>query len=114
MTAHSSAHARVLALVEHLRTLDPATLAAALVVLGRRDDEADPHGIAVELAAVALTRDPVLDNYAGGRWHRQNAIRGVRDLDQLRYPPAGDRDLWVKPKPGDHRGQAAAESERAA
>lgn len=112
--ARSSAHARVAALVEHLRTLDPATLVAALVVLGRLDDETDPHGIAVELAAVHLVRDPGVDNYPGGRWHRQAVIRGVRELERLRYPPTGDRDRWVQPKPEDYRGQAAAEPEAAA
>lgn len=45
--------------------------------------------------------DEVLDTWAGedfpgGRWHRRaDLLPAVTELRRRRYPPTGDRELWV-------------------
>lgn len=37
------------------------------------------------------------DDYPGGRYHRQHSLMPViTELQRRRYPPTGDRLLWVK------------------
>lgn len=36
------------------------------------------------------------DDYAGGRYHRNNPLQEYTQLQRHRWPPTGNRDLWVK------------------
>ena len=36
------------------------------------------------------------DDYSGGKYHRQHALDEYSEIQRHRYPPTGDRDLWVK------------------
>lgn len=35
-------------------------------------------------------------DYAGGKHHRGHMLPAIVELDRLRWPPTGDRDLWVR------------------
>jgi hypothetical protein len=55
--------------------------------------------VAVEVAyrrADQEWRARAVEDYFGGRWHRQHALPAVREIDRRRYPPTGDRELWIR------------------
>lgn len=65
----------------------------------------------VEFSAARAER-PWLDDYLGGRYHRQHVLPEYTEAQKRRYPPHGDRDEWVKPREGDFHG--AQQNRRAA
>lgn len=52
-----------------------------------------------------------LDDYAGGRFHRANTLTEYTKLQRHRWPPSGDRELWIRYGPA---GPPAVEGVRAA
>ncbi|GAA5132448.1 hypothetical protein [Pseudonocardia adelaidensis] len=93
--------------------LDPDTVpAVALGVLLSTLPRDHPLVAAARLGiTIGDSRDgvPLVADYPfpDGRYHRPNALPEYCELAKRRYPPTGDRDQWIKPKPGDHRGQRA-------
>jgi hypothetical protein len=81
-----------------LTRADPAVLAVALVQLAEERPRDDVLLVALALAADAaeLRRPSLRDDYAGGRYHRQNPLPEHSDLQRRRYPPTGNRELWIK------------------
>lgn len=37
-----------------------------------------------------------LDDYVGGQFHRANELAEYTELQRHRWPPTGDRDLWIR------------------
>lgn len=88
--------------IQRLRTilaaLPPAVLGVALVQLGDHRPVTDPTVIAVLLAAeqiLARTPSPA-DDRPGGRYHRAPDLDAYGALARHRYPPTGNRDLWIR------------------
>lgn len=82
----------------------PAINSDAFLAAGR---DAQVAGFLV-LAAAYLRgvdmADEVFDaNY--GRYHRANLVPAISELDRRRYPPSGDRDLWVRYGPDGSAGE---------
>lgn len=78
----------------NVEDLDPVELAATLGQL----DVGHPLLVAARLAveiAEQRSASSVWDYVCGGRWHRHHPI-GVSELQRRRYPPHGDRELWVR------------------
>lgn len=52
-------------------------------------------------------------DYAGGRYHRNHPLPEFTELQRRRFPPTGDRDLWVRygpagpPQPANSREAAS-------
>ena len=47
------------------------------------------------------------EDHIGGRYHRPHLFVGATELQRRRYPPTGDRDLWVKYGPAGPPGWEA-------
>jgi hypothetical protein len=62
------------------------------------------HGIEIAIGRagakldddIAFVLERLTDDYAGGPYHRQNPMPEYSRLQMARYPPTGDRDLWVR------------------
>lgn len=52
-----------------------------------------------------------LDDYADGRFHRAHELAEYSELQRRRWPPTGDRELWIRYGPA---GPPAVEGVRAA
>jgi hypothetical protein len=91
----TAARARRVAAVLAEGTPPELGLALAQLAEGRPPDDA--HVVTILLAAELISaRWPdVLDDYAGGRYHRPNVL-ALSELARRRYPPTGDRDTWVR------------------
>lgn len=76
----------------------PDVVAVALVQLAEGAAVDDAHRLAVLLAAEQIiARTPSLaDDWPGGRYHRPGPLLAYGDLARRRYPPTGDRDLWIR------------------
>jgi hypothetical protein len=57
---------------------------------------------------------PLGADYAGGRFHRNHELAEYGDVQRLRWPPTGDRDLWVRYGPAGPPACASVKSEAAA
>lgn len=107
----SAGHVAAVSVVVHtlaalLGRLDPARLAAVVSLLPVE-----------QLIAVRVGADVALDradhrlaellgaDFPGGRWHRRHPLPEHTELQLARWPPTGDRDLWIRygpagPPPG--------------
>ena len=100
----------VVALADTLAGTDPIVVGVTLVQVaeGRRHDDA----LTVSILAAAehsAARWPSLDDdRIGGRFHRNGVLLGYSDLQKHRWPPTGDRDLWVKYGPAGPPAAGAA------
>jgi hypothetical protein len=84
-------------LAEELAALRPELLAAALSLLPVELMVAVRCGAEVALArADHELAELIAQDFAGGKWHRQHPLPRVCEIDRLRWPPTGDRDLWVR------------------
>lgn len=77
-----------------LNHLDPVQLAVELSQLPPELIIAARVGLEVAAARAGITylHDDVLD----GRWHRNNVLNMPTELMKRRWPPTGNRDLWVR------------------
>jgi hypothetical protein len=75
-----------------LASFGPMRLAAALSLL--QPELLVPARLGLEVAH--LRAGSVLDeDYCGGRYHRHNTLLELSDLQKRRYPPTGNRELWI-------------------
>lgn len=96
-TSPASSARQIRAALATLSSYPPAVLGAALVQLGDHRPHGDPSVLAVLLAAeqlVARLPHPN-DDVIGGRYHRSADLDARGVLARHRYPPTGDRDLWI-------------------
>jgi hypothetical protein len=97
-----------------MNRLDPATIGPAeLGLMLAQLMEVNPAHELVVAARLALeigasrAQAPLnLDDYIGGRFHRQNELAEHTAVQKARYGPTGDRDQWVAPREGDYQGTA--------
>jgi hypothetical protein len=75
---------------------DASTVRAALVAAAQ-GPISDPLATAIRHAAADITGRLSSDrhDYPGGRYHRTHPLGGPSELDLRRWPPTGDRDLWI-------------------
>lgn len=52
--------------------------------------------LGVELGALRAGTPLCLDDYAAGNYHRPNHLAEYSELQKRRWPPTGDRDLWIR------------------
>lgn len=76
--------------------IDPVALALLLSVLPVDHRLVTWAVLGLEIAAGRDGVPRLDDDYIGGRWYRANVLAEYSELQLLRYPPTGDRDLWVK------------------
>ena len=89
-------------LADDLVQLDPVRLAAAVSLLPADVLLAVAVGVNVGMglhrmsaeAAEQVTVRALVDDWPGGRFHRQHPLY-VPELQLRRWPPNGDRDEWV-------------------
>ena len=87
-----------------MKLLDPNAISGAdLALCIARAMEIDPDHelvvaarLALEIGYARASRPWNLEDFAGGRYHRSHEIAEHTELQKLRYPPTGSRDLWVK------------------
>lgn len=74
-------------------SLDPVALAVALSLL----DPVHPVAIAARAGLdVAAMRSGWPQDYIGGRYHRPTRLPERTALQVARWPPTGDRELWIR------------------
>lgn len=91
--AESAAVARV---CDALVSSPPAVLGLAVAQFFV---QAEPVQLRALFLAVELAeqRAPwLVDDYPGGRWHRQNELIRHTEVMRRRYPPNGDRAEWIR------------------
>lgn len=48
------------------------------------------------IVGTSMVDEVAHEDYAGGRYHRPHLFPAISELQRRRYPPTGDRDLWIK------------------
>lgn len=82
-----------------LGTISPVELAVALSMLPAELVAAAKVGL--EVAALRADTSLDLDDVLDGRWHRNNVLHPLTELMRRRWPPTGDRDLWIRYGPAE-------------
>jgi hypothetical protein len=81
-----------------LHRLDPVALAVALseLVASHPDHPvAAAARLAVDVGDLRRAGSP-LDDYAGGRFHREHVLDEYTAIQKCRWPPTGDRSAWIR------------------
>ena len=109
-STHAGAALDALRLARMLAAYAPAVVGVALVQLAEGAAADDAHRLAVLLAAeqVAARTPSLADDWPGGRYHRPGPLLAYGELARRRYPPTGDRDLWVRYGPAGPLAPATA------
>lgn len=76
--------------------MTPIQLAVLLSTLPPTDPWVVAARVGLEVGELRADASLVADDYAGGRFHRQHVLAEHTELQIHRYPPTGDRELWVR------------------
>lgn len=87
-----------------MKRLDPNGISGAdLALCLARVMETDPDHelvvaarLALEIGYARASRPFNIEDFVDGRYHRAPEIAAYSELQKLRWPPTGDRDLWVQ------------------
>lgn len=86
--------------------INPAELAALLASLPVTHVLVTAARLGIEVGVARTGR--INDDVIGGRYHRPNPLPEYSRLQVLRYPPTGNRDLWIRYGPEGPPDQAEA------
>jgi hypothetical protein len=91
--------------------VSPVELGVMLSLLPAKHVLITAARLGLEVAELRLGA-ALFENFVGGRYHRSHVLPEYNEIERLRYPPTGDRGLWIQygpagPPPAALRSEAA-------